>query len=90
MSAAPIIDESAVIKSPASVLFRLKDSLAHALAKRDEIPAFDTDTPADKTLKLLERMMHGEDVGLPDIIGLRDIIVRSGKEMRTPINLVQV
>ena len=43
---------------------RLKESLAEALAARSEhsIPEFDTGTPAEKTLKLLDRLMHGETV----------------------------
>ena len=32
------------------------------MAARTEIPAFDTDTPAEKTLKMLEKMMHSEEV----------------------------
>ena len=47
--------------SPSPV--RLKASLSQALAARTDIPAFDTDTPAEKTLKMLEKLMHSEEVG---------------------------
>ena len=42
--------------------FRLKASLSQALAARTDIPAFDTDTPAEKTLKMLDKLMHSEEV----------------------------
>ena len=43
---------------------RLKESLAQALASRsgEAIPEFDTDTPAERTLRVLDQLMHGEQV----------------------------
>ena len=44
---------------------RLKESLAEALAVRDEARGhvtFDAEGPADKTLRVLENIMHGDEV----------------------------
>lgn len=43
---------------------RLKKSLTEALSQRSTGPTqpFDTDTPADKTMKLLTAILHGEQV----------------------------
>ena len=43
---------------------RLEAQLEEALAERDMIhkSAIDTDTPADKTLKLLDNIMRGQEV----------------------------
>ena len=45
--------------------YRLKESLQEALATRldETVPDFGSDTPAAKTLKLLDTLMHGEQVG---------------------------
>ena len=47
-----------------SAPLRLKESLAQALASRSggAIPEFDTDTPAERTLRVLDQLMHGEQV----------------------------
>lgn len=44
---------------------RLEAQLEEALAQRDPVhkPAIDIDTPADKTLKLLDKIMRGHEVG---------------------------
>lgn len=43
---------------------RLEAQLEEALAQRDPVhkPAIDIDTPADKTLKLLDKIMRGHEV----------------------------
>jgi hypothetical protein len=43
---------------------RLEAHLEEALAQRDPVhkPAIDIDTPADKVLKLLDRLMRGHEV----------------------------
>ena len=43
---------------------RLKASLAEALSSRDgrSFPTFDMDTPAERTLGILDKIMHGESV----------------------------
>jgi hypothetical protein len=43
---------------------RLEAQLEEALAERDMVhmSAIDTDTPADKTLKLLDKIMRGHEV----------------------------
>lgn len=44
---------------------RLEAQLEEALAQRDiHKPAIDIDTPADKTLKLLDKIMRGHDVSV--------------------------
>ena len=46
-----------------AVFCRLEAQLQEALAHRDvHKPAIDIDTPADKTLKLLDKIMRGLDV----------------------------
>jgi len=66
---------------------RLEAQLEEALAQRDPVhrPAIDIDTPADKTLKLLDKIMRGHDVSAREAIELRDEIVQAG-DLRQPMN----
>ena len=44
---------------------RLKESLAEALSSREghvEAPCFDSNTPAEATIKILESLLHGDQV----------------------------
>ncbi|KAF5830629.1 hypothetical protein DUNSADRAFT_14253 [Dunaliella salina] len=65
---------------------RLEAQLEEALAQRDiHKPAIDIDTPADKTLKLLDKIMRGHDVGAREAMELRDAILDAG-DLRQPVN----
>lgn len=66
---------------------RLEAQLEEALAQRDPVhrPAIDIDTPADKTLKLLDKIMRGLEVSAREAIELRDAIVQAG-DLRQPVN----
>ena len=60
-----------------------------ALEQRDPVhkPAIDIDTPADKTLKLLERLMKDSNPSINprEVIELRDAIMAAG-DLRQPVN----
>ena len=66
---------------------RLEAQLEEALAQRDPVhkSAIDIDTPADKTLKLLDKIMRGHEVTAREAIELHDSIVRAG-DLRQPVN----
>mmetsp|Transcript_25460 Transcript_25460/g.55342 ORF Transcript_25460/g.55342 Transcript_25460/m.55342 type:complete len:787 (-) Transcript_25460:1267-3627(-) len=66
---------------------RLEAQLEEALAQRDPIhkPAIDIDTPADKTLKLLDKIMRGHEVNAREAMELRDAILQAG-DLRQPVN----
>ncbi|GAX75245.1 hypothetical protein CEUSTIGMA_g2690.t1 [Chlamydomonas eustigma] len=66
---------------------RLEEQLEEALAQRDmrHKSAIDIDTPADKTLKLLDKIMRGHEVAAKEAMELHDAIVRSG-DLRQPVN----
>lgn len=66
---------------------RLEAQLEEALAQRDPVhkPAIDIDTPADKTLKLLDKIMRGHEVSAREAIELRDAIIQAG-DLRQPVN----
>lgn len=66
---------------------RLEAQLEEVLAMRDLIhkPAIDIDTPADKTLKLLDKLMNGDSVDTKEALDLRDAILRAG-DLRQPVN----
>ena len=55
-----------LMQSTCLELDRLKESLAEALTTRDSnagrIPKFDADSPAEATIKVLDRILHGEPV----------------------------
>lgn len=65
----------------------MEAQLEEALAQRDPVhrPAIDIDTPADKTLKLLDKIMRGLEVSAREAIELRDAIVQAG-DLRQPVN----
>uniref|UniRef100_A0A7S0RAQ3 Phosphodiesterase n=1 Tax=Chlamydomonas leiostraca TaxID=1034604 RepID=A0A7S0RAQ3_9CHLO len=66
---------------------RLEAQLEEALAQRDPVhkPAIDIDTPADKTLKLLDKIMRGHEVSAREAMDLRDAILHAG-DLRQPVN----
>ncbi len=66
---------------------RLEEQLEEALTQRDLVhkSAIDIDTPADKTLKLLDKIMRGHEVTASEAMDLHDAIVRSG-DLRQPVN----
>ncbi|GFH17336.1 phosphodiesterase [Haematococcus lacustris] len=66
---------------------RLEAQLEEALAQRDPVhkPAIDIDTPADKTLKLLDKIMRGQEVSARAAMELRDAILQAG-DLRQPVN----
>ena len=70
---------------------RLEAQLHEALAKRDghHRPTIDIDTPTDKTLKLLDKIMRGDDVSAREAIELRDAIISAGGDLRQPVNFIQ-
>ncbi|PNW81070.1 hypothetical protein CHLRE_07g342350v5 [Chlamydomonas reinhardtii] len=68
---------------------RLEAQLEEALAQRDPVhkPAIDIDTPADKTLKLLDKIMRGKltEVTPREAQEVRDAIIQAG-DLRQPVN----
>ncbi|GAX73385.1 hypothetical protein CEUSTIGMA_g838.t1 [Chlamydomonas eustigma] len=80
--------EKEVERSSQSML-KLRQSLEHALSIRQGHvnTTFDVDSPAEKTIKLLKKLMHGDEVDMNDVIQLHDAILSSGHDMRTPMNI---
>lgn len=70
---------------------RLEAQLQEALAQRDGThrPTIDIDTPSDKTLKLLDKIMRGEEVSAREANELRDAIISTGGDLRHPVNFIQ-
>jgi hypothetical protein len=73
--------------STGRAICRLEAQLEEALAQRDPVhkPAIDIDTPADKTLKLLDKLMRGHEVSAREALELRDAIIQAG-DLRQPVN----
>jgi hypothetical protein len=78
-------------RCPSGTLWRcrLEEQLQEALAQRDPLhkPAIDIDTPADKTLKLLDLIMKGRlaEVTPRMLHEVRDAIIQAG-DLRQPVN----
>lgn len=70
---------------------RLEAQLEEALAQRDGThrPTIDIDTPTDKTLKLLDKIMRGHEVSAREAMDLRDAIISVGGDLRQPVNFNQ-
>ncbi|GAX77145.1 hypothetical protein CEUSTIGMA_g4591.t1 [Chlamydomonas eustigma] len=74
---------------------KLKASLAEALELQHSFsgkeanrkPSFDAESPADKTLRVIEDIMLGEEVSMKDVVEVRDAIILSGGDLRQPQHL---
>lgn len=66
---------------------RLEAQLEEALVQREHghKPTIDIDTPADKTLKLLDKIMRGLEVSPKEAMELRDAIWHAG-DLLQPVN----
>ncbi|KAL6759535.1 hypothetical protein V8C86DRAFT_3024861 [Haematococcus lacustris] len=70
---------------------RLKESLVEALAARDEAmkleSLIDTDSPADKAIQVLNKLLEGREVTPHEAMAVRDAIVEAGTDLLQPVNL---
>eukprot|EP00195_Chlamydomonas_chlamydogama_P006345 CAMPEP_0202897216 /NCGR_PEP_ID=MMETSP1392-20130828/6039_1 /ASSEMBLY_ACC=CAM_ASM_000868 /TAXON_ID=225041 /ORGANISM="Chlamydomonas chlamydogama, Strain SAG 11-48b" /LENGTH=1191 /DNA_ID=CAMNT_0049582803 /DNA_START=21 /DNA_END=3596 /DNA_ORIENTATION=- len=68
---------------------RLKESLVEALAARDKKVEIDMDSPADKALHVLDKILQGEQVNMQEVMAARDAIMEAGQDLRQPVNFRQ-
>lgn len=64
---------------------RLKAQLEEALTERSHQPSIDIDTPADKTLKFLDKLIQGDEVSPREAFDLRDAILHAA-DLLQPVN----
>lgn len=65
---------------------RLEAELEEVRSKTTHHPLIDIDTPADKTIKMLDKIVRGFEVSPKEAMELREAILTSG-DLRQPVNL---
>eukprot|EP00197_Chlamydomonas_leiostraca_P012061 CAMPEP_0202862862 /NCGR_PEP_ID=MMETSP1391-20130828/3738_1 /ASSEMBLY_ACC=CAM_ASM_000867 /TAXON_ID=1034604 /ORGANISM="Chlamydomonas leiostraca, Strain SAG 11-49" /LENGTH=1034 /DNA_ID=CAMNT_0049542445 /DNA_START=106 /DNA_END=3210 /DNA_ORIENTATION=+ len=67
---------------------RLKATLVEVLAARDKTFAtiIDMDTPADKAIKLLNKILEGQEVTPREALEVRDLIAMGASDLLQPVN----
>ncbi|KAF5833462.1 hypothetical protein DUNSADRAFT_10217 [Dunaliella salina] len=72
---------------------RMGEALEEALIQRDEnqgapkYKGFHVETPAEKALELLDKILHGIHPGMREVLEVRDSILMAGTDLRVPLRL---